>query len=233
MSLPCLILAAGFGTRMGALTRDRPKALIEVAGRPLLAHALEAARAAGADPIAVNAHYRAGELRDWIATNAPDVHVLHESPDILDSGGAVKNALAVLGRAPLFTLNADAVWDGPAPLGALSAAWDAGRMDALLALVPRAAAVGRRGGGDFAIDAGGRLSWDKGPEGAVYVGAQILDPARIAARAEAVFPMRAVWDEMIAAGRLHGLMHAGRWADVGHPDGIGAAERMAGHDATS
>lgn len=231
MTFPCLILAAGFGTRMGELSRDRPKALVEVAGRPLIAHALEAARQAGAGPIAVNGHYRADDLRAWLAVHAPDVTFLHESPTILDSGGAVKNALRVLGPGPLFTLNADAVWDGAAPLAALAAAWDAERMEAILALVPRSAAVGRRGGGDFALDASGRLAWDKGPDSFVYVGAQLLDPRRIAGRAEMVFPLREAWDGMMTAGRLHGLVHAGRWADVGHPAGIVEAERMVGHDA--
>lgn len=228
MSHACLILAAGFGTRMGGLTRDWPKALIEVAGRPLVAHALEAARAAGAGPIAVNGHYRAEALGDWLRAHAPDVIFLHETPEILDSGGAVKNALPVLGPGPVFTLNADAVWDGPAPLAALAAAWDATRMDALLALVPRPAAVGRLGGGDFALGTDGRLSWDKGPGGAVYVGAQLIEPASLAARREAVFSMREHWEEFMAEGRLHGILHAGRWADVGHPGGIAAAEEMLG-----
>lgn len=231
MSFPCLILAAGFGTRMGDMTRNRPKALIEVAGRPLIAHALEAARKVGARPIAVNGHYRAGMLGEWLSAHAPDAHFLHETPDILDSGGAVKNALGVLGTGPLLTLNADAVWDGTPPLPALCSAWDARRMDGLLALVPLEAAIGRQGGGDFAIDALGRLSWDKSPAGAVYVGAQILDPARIASRSDTIFSLRDIWEEMMAGGRLHGLMHSGRWADVGHPAGIPAAEDMVGHDA--
>jgi MurNAc alpha-1-phosphate uridylyltransferase len=226
-----MILAAGFGTRMGELTADRPKPLIEVAGRPLLAHALDAARAAGAGPIAVNGHYRADMLRDWLAREAPDAVFLQEWPEILDSGGAVKNALPVLGPGPVFTLNADAVWDGPSPLPALLEAWDPDRMDALLALVPRAAAVGRQDGGDFARTPDGRLSWDKGPEGMVYVGAQILTTDRIAARAEAVFSLRDTWQAMMDEGRLYGMDHAGRWADVGHPEGIAAAERMVGHDA--
>ncbi|MGP1355338.1 nucleotidyltransferase family protein [Roseicyclus sp.] len=233
MSLPCLILAAGFGTRMGALTRDRPKALVEVAGRPLIAHALEAARQAGARPIAVNGHHRAEVLRDWLSTHAPDVEFLHETPDILDSGGAVKNALSVLGPGPVITLNADAVWDGPAPLAALIDGWASGRMEALLALVPLSRAVGRLGGGDFALDGAGRLSWDKSPAGAVYVGAQVIDTARIAAHPGAVFPMRAAWDAMMAEGRLFGMMHAGRWADVGHPGGIAAAEEMLVHASLS
>ncbi|MCU4652481.1 NTP transferase domain-containing protein [Roseibacterium sp. SDUM158016] len=231
MSLPCLILAAGFGTRMGELSRDRPKALIEVAGMPLIAHALAAARAGGAGPIAVNAHYRAEALTGWLRVHAPDVHVLHESPDILDSGGAIKNALAVLGEGPLFTLNADAVWEGEAPLAALVRVWDPERMEALLALVPRGAAVGRQGGGDFARGGDGRLVWDKGPDGAVYVGAQVIDPARIAANPARIFPLRDTWEEMRGEGRLFGMMHAGRWADVGHPGGITAAEEMLGHDA--
>ena len=51
-----MIFAAGFGTRMGVLTRDRPKPLIEVAGRTLLDRAIEIA-AAEAGRIVVNAHY--------------------------------------------------------------------------------------------------------------------------------------------------------------------------------
>jgi MurNAc alpha-1-phosphate uridylyltransferase len=231
MSFPCLVLAAGFGTRMGALTRDRPKPLIEVAGRPLIAHALDAARAAGAFPIAVNGHYRSEMLGAWLAEHAPDVHFLHETPDILDSGGAVKNALALLGPGPVFTLNADAVWDGAAPLTALAERWEPERMDALVALVSRDDAVGRRQGGDFSLDGVGRIGWDKGPEGFVYVGAQILKTDRIAAHPEDRFSMIEVWNAMMTEGRMMGHLHAGRWADVGHPDGIAEAEAMVGHDA--
>jgi MurNAc alpha-1-phosphate uridylyltransferase len=165
VSLPCLILAAGFGTRMGDLTQARPKALIEVAGRPLIAHALEAAKAVQANPIAVNGHHLADMLRDWLAAHAPDVHFLHESPDILDSGGAVKNALGILGQGPIFTLNADAVWGGPAPLHGLARAWDADQMDGLLALVPLDAAVGRLGGGDFSWMHRAGSGGTKGPTG--------------------------------------------------------------------
>lgn len=232
MSLPCLILAAGFGTRMGELTRDRPKALIEVAERPLLAHALEAARDVGANPIVVNGHYRAAAVKEWLATHAPDVQFLHETPDILDSGGAVKNALRALGNGPVFTLNADAVWGGPAPLRGLLETWDPDRMDGLVALVKREDAVGRRGGGDFSCDPHGRIGWDKGPDGLVYVGAQILKTDRIATHPDNIFSLVEIWNAMMAAGRLLGHMHTGRWADVGHPNGVRDAEAMVGHDAS-
>ena len=68
-----MIFAAGLGTRMGELTRDRPKPLIEVAGRPLIDHALALARAAGIPRIVVNTHAHAEQMRAHLARTAPDV----------------------------------------------------------------------------------------------------------------------------------------------------------------
>ena len=62
MPRPLMLFAAGFGTRMGALTADRPKPLIEVAGRTLIDHALALAEEAGAAPVVVNLHYRGEQI---------------------------------------------------------------------------------------------------------------------------------------------------------------------------
>jgi N-acetyl-alpha-D-muramate 1-phosphate uridylyltransferase len=217
-----MILAAGFGTRMGALTADRPKPLIAVAGRALMDHALEQARA-GSKRIVVNGHYRAGQMRAYLAGMA-DVRFVEETPVILDSGGGIRAALPLLGGPEIFTLNADAVWTGARALAQLDTAWDADRMDVLLLMVPQARAVGRGPGGDFAMDPDGRLAWDKA--GAVYTGAQIVKTALFAGLPEGPFSLYEIWNAALARGRLFGVEHQGYWADVGHPAGIALAEDM-------
>lgn len=221
-----MIFAAGLGTRMGELTRDRPKPLIEVAGRPLIDYALALVRAAGIPRIVVNAHAHAGQLRAHLARTAPDVLLSHE-PVLLETGGGLKAALPLLCSGPAFTLNADMVWSGPNPLTALAAAWTPGE-GARLALVPRAAAVGHSGPGDFFLEPDGRLLRRGGAASAdfVYAGAGIIDTAAVAAYPGTAFSLNAVWDGLIAAGRLKGTVHSGRWVDVGRPEGIALAEAV-------
>ena len=174
-----MIFAAGLGTRMGALTRDRPKPLIEVAGRALIDHALALVRAADIPRIVVNIHAHAEQLRAHLARTAPDARVSHELV-LLDTGGGLRRALPLLGPGPVFTLNADMVWSGPNPLTALAAAWT-GR-GARLCLVPRGNAAGHAGPGDFFLDTGGRLTRRGAAPAAdfVYAGAQVIDPAVVA-----------------------------------------------------
>lgn len=222
MTLPCLILAAGFGTRMGTLTHHQPKPLITVGGRTLLDHALDAARGTG--PITVNAHYRADQIAAHL--EGREVTLQHEDPDILDSGGAVKRTGET---GPLATLNADTVWTGAPPITQLLRAFQPGTMGAILLLTPRADAVGRTGGGDFAMAADGRLSFDPSPGTYVYTGAQILDPTPCLADPRDIFSLRDIWRGYAESGRLFGLIHRGRWADVGHPQGIALAEEMLNH----
>ncbi|MWP38991.1 NTP transferase domain-containing protein [Rhodobacter sphaeroides] len=211
-----MIFAAGFGTRMGALTATRPKPMIEVAGRPLIDHALALAEAAGISRIVANTHYLPESLTAHLAGRAL---VSHEE-EILETGGGLCRALPLLGEGPVYTLNSDAVWTGENPLGELAAGWREG-MEALLLLAPSGSAPG-----DFTMDAAGRLARAQGAPGYTYLGAQILRTDRLAGVAEAKFSLNLIWDAMIAAGTAHGLVHRGGWCDVGRPEGIAAAEAM-------
>lgn len=224
-----MIFAAGLGTRMGALTRSRPKPLVEVAGRPLIAHALDLVRAAGIARVVVNIHAHAPMMRAWLAENAPDIAISEEAV-LLETGGGLARARPLLGEGPVLTLNADMVWRGPNPLSALRAAWDPAQMDGLLALVPRPLALGHAGAGDFFRDGAGRLARRGAAAAApfVYAGASILDPATLVPEDGDIFSLNPVWDRLIGRGRLAGLPWEGTWVDVGRPEGIALAETELG-----
>ena len=215
-----MLFAAGKGTRMAPLTDVTPKPLIRVAGHPLIDHALALARAGGARRIVVNTHHLGQQIVDHLAGS--DVVVSDESGALLETGGGLRKAMPLLGPGPVLTLNPDVVWTGPNPVAALRAAWD-DRMDALLMLVPVERAQGRIGGGDFALDAKGRIARG-GPF--VYTGCQIIRTEGLAEVDAEMFSLNLLWDRMIAQGRAYGLVHPGGWCDVGRPDCIPLAEAM-------
>ena len=221
---PVMLFAAGFGTRMGALTRDRPKPLIKVAGRCLLDHALDLTREAGLRRRVVNLHYHGDQIAQHLA--GQDVEVSWERQEILETGGGLRAALPLLGSGPVYTLNSDAVWAGRNALVELSEAWSEGEMDALLLLAPLNQVEGYHGPGDFVINAAGRIARAAGQPGLVYLGAQIIRTERLAAVPDRVFSLNLLWDQMIAEGRAYGVVHTGRWCDVGRPEGIATAEAM-------
>ena len=221
---PVMLFAAGLGTRMGQMTRLKPKPLIEVAGRALLDHAMGLTEAAGLTRRVVNLHY----LGDQIAAHltGQDIALSWEREGLLDTGGGLRAALPLLGPGPVMTLNTDAVWTGRNPLEELDAAWDAGRMEALLLLAPGTRAEGHGGGCDFVMDAAGRIARAAGREGLVYLGAQIIRTEALAGIDATVFSLNLLWDRMIASGRAYGVIHQGGWCDVGRPEGIALAEAM-------
>lgn len=216
-----MLFAAGFGTRMGPLTADRPKPLIPVAGVPLIDRALALATGAGIGRIVVNTHYRADQIAAHLV-GRPGVALSPEAPGILETGGGLRAALPLLGPGPVFTLNPDAVFTGANPLAELAAAWDGSRMEALLLLGQV------RGRADFACASDGRLTRARGGPGLTYLGAQVIDPAGLEAVPERAFSLNRPWDAMIARGTLFGILHAGGWCDVGHPAGIAEAEALLG-----
>lgn len=222
--LPLMIFAAGFGTRMGALTKDTPKPLIRVGGRALIDHALDLRGPANIQKTVVNLHYLGAQIEQHLA--GQDVIFSWERDQILDTGGGLKAALPLLGDEAVLLLNSDAVWTGANPLTQLLAAWQPDRMDSLLLLLAREDALGHSGAGDFLLAPDGRISPAKGQHAPIYLGAQIQKVSSILAMSETVFSLWKVWDQQIAMGRACGIIHQGGWCDVGHPEGIEIAERL-------
>lgn len=110
-----MILAAGLGTRLRPLTLTRPKALVEVGGKPLLWHVIDKVARAGARRIVINVHHKASQITDYLAANGNfglDIRVSDETSSLLDTGGAVRHARELLGSEgdePILLHNVDIV----------------------------------------------------------------------------------------------------------------------------
>lgn len=212
-----LLFAAGLGTRMAPLTDARPKPLVEVAGKPLLEHALQFCDGL---KVVVNVHYLADQIASYLENR--DVLISDETGQLLETGGGLKRALPMLRSDPVLTMNTDAVWAGPNPIQTLRKAWSPDA-EAHLLLVPRANAVGHSGTGDFDMASDGRLT--PGTD-FVYTGLQIIRTAGLADISTTAFSMWELWTGMLNRRAMYGQVYTGRWCDVGRPDSIPLAERI-------
>jgi NDP-sugar pyrophosphorylase family protein len=111
--MKAMVLAAGLGTRLGALTADRPKALITVSGRTLLEIALTRLRTFGINEVVINVHHHAEMIVDYLAANrnfSMRIEVSRED-ELLDTGGGLKKAahffLDAGGDEPFLVHNVD------------------------------------------------------------------------------------------------------------------------------
>ena len=221
---PVMIFAAGFGRRMGALTKDKPKPLVPVKGRALIDYAVDIARESGAQTILVNLHYKHQMLADHLR-DAP-VETRLELPDILETGGGLKAALPQLGADPVVTINSDAIWQGENPIAALRAHWQPERMEALLLCIERTRAHGHSGAGDFSLAENGCLQ--RGGN-LVYTGVQIIKTEGLMAIEQRAFSLNLLWAQMIERQGVYGAVYRGNWCDVGHPEGLVCAQNMLSH----
>ena len=89
-----MVLAAGHGTRMRPLTNDRAKAMVEVAGKPLIDHMLDRLAEAGITRAVVNVHAHADHLEAHLQTRTkgPEIIISDERVELLETGGGMVKA---------------------------------------------------------------------------------------------------------------------------------------------
>ncbi len=106
-----MILAAGLGTRLRPLTHEIPKPVVPVLGRPLCGYAMEFLRSQGATEFLLNLHHGPDAIRErvdaWAAGRFPVRYVVE--PEILGTGGGIRNAREFLGGGTFFAANSDVI----------------------------------------------------------------------------------------------------------------------------
>jgi N-acetyl-alpha-D-muramate 1-phosphate uridylyltransferase len=225
-----MVLAAGLATRMRPLTDHTAKPLLMLGGRTLLDHALDHLVDAGVMTTAVNAHWHADAVAAHLARRAsPPRTVLLREPDLLETGGGVRAALAVLGPDPFFVVNGDAFWlNGPiSALLRLAAVFD-DDLDGVL-LVQRTSHVHADvGAGDFSLDKWGvpRRRAEREVVPYIYAGVQLIHPRLLAGMPDGAFSMNRAWDVALASGRLRAVVHDGMWFHLSTPSDLAEAEQI-------
>jgi len=208
-----MILAAGRGERLRPLTDKLPKPLLDLGGKTLIEHHIEALAAAGFREVVINQ----GHLGDLLPAALGDgtrwgihIHWSDEQPQALETGGGIFKALPLLGKGPFLVVNGDVWTDYPfSRLRAVKCDW------AHLVLVPNPP---HNSSGDFALT-GARVR-EEGADRHTFSGIGVYHPRLFegcsAGKFSVVPLLRAAMRDHLVTGELY----RGEWSD------IGTAERL-------
>ena len=227
-----MILAAGRGERLRPLTDRTPKPLLPIGGEPLIAHQLRWLRRAGIREAFVNLHHLGDRIERAIGTGRRfDMRVRYgHERELLETGGGVRKALPWLRPGPFVLLNGD-IWTDYPFERLLRRQPPAGHL--VLTANPRAAAnpgapvpSGPRRAADFHL-AGDRLRRDPVCDDLTYCGIAMLAEALFEDAPDGPFSLRDLLFRGVAEGALTGERYDGLWIDIGTPDQLRRARRLA------
>jgi len=111
--MEALIFAAGLGTRLKEQTQNNPKALVSLAGKPLLQHVIERLKSFGINHVVINVHHFADQVIEFIASNHSfgiQIDISDERDLLIDTGGGLKKAGHFFsGNEPILIYNVDVI----------------------------------------------------------------------------------------------------------------------------
>jgi mannose-1-phosphate guanylyltransferase len=111
--MKAMILAAGLGTRLRPLTDHLPKPLLPIEGRPLIEYTLLFLRKYDLTDVVINLHYQGEKIRDALGNGSRlGMKIRYsEEPQILGTGGGIKNIQSYFSEEPFLVINSDILVD--------------------------------------------------------------------------------------------------------------------------
>ena len=203
-----MLLAAGFGTRMKALTRDCPKPLLTIGERSLIEHLLCQLSHAGFTEIVINVSYLAEQIIETLGDGSAYGVSIEYSKEVepLYWGGGVYQALPLLGDAPFLVISGDLWTDYPFEQLRTRTTETAHFVLVDSPDCPR----------DFTLSETGKVGKDN-PQ-FTYGGISLIHPRLFKKHTHGRFSFRDVIAPVVNAGAVTGEVFAGTWVNVGTPE---------------
>lgn len=221
-----MILSAGFGKRLLPITNKTPKPLVKINNISLLKNCIDFLFNIGCKKIVVNTHFKHQLIFDFIKYNYDNsnITVLYEK-DILDTGGAVKNAMSFFDDENILVTNSDIFWIKKNEIDILKILSDYSISDQCrLLLVPKEKANGIcKNKGDFSLNNNLVKRWDCNETILYYSGLQIISLDIFKNFKENKFSFNSVWDNQIKKRSLFGNIMNSDWFHVGDLRGLDKA----------
>jgi len=230
-----MVLAAGEGTRLRPLTNDMPKALVSVAGRPMIEYALLLLRHYGISEIMINLHHFGEQIEDKLGAGEQlGLEISYsEETELLDTGGGLLKAKPFLQDETFIVINTDALIDLDL---ARAIAFHKLKHTAVTLILRPDPDADRYGSID--IDSNAQIcrfltthapSPPLGPvRKLMFSGVQILEPTifeYMAGMPQKFSTTRETYPKMLAAGEaLYGFRFDGFWQDLGTAERIKQAD---------
>jgi MurNAc alpha-1-phosphate uridylyltransferase len=205
-----MILAAGRGERMRPLTDKVPKPLLEVAGKALIVHQIEALEEAGIREIVINTGHLGEQIQYELGTGSSfgvDIYYSDEGENILETAGGIIKALPLLGEDPFIVTNADIYTDFD-----YQSLPEEPDYDGHLVLVDNPP---HNLEGDFAFE-NGRII-EQGKQKLTYSGIGIFYPHFFENCTPGRAPLAPLLHQSAKAKQLSGQHFTGFWFDIGTP----------------
>lgn len=113
--MKAIILAAGLGSRLKSMTKNKPKALVEIAGVTMLEMVIQKLKSNGISEILINIHHKGQSIIDFLKShNNFDINITisDERDELLNTGGAILKAKDfIAGNEPVLVHNVDIISD--------------------------------------------------------------------------------------------------------------------------
>ena len=198
-----MILAAGLGSRMQSLTKQTPKPLIKLGNRNLLDRAIELLINHGIEEIAINVHYLANQIKDFISEKKYKVKIIisDEQSSLLDTGGGILQATKSFEDKPFIVINPDTLWNKnySNEIEKLEELFFKKKKPCLL-LVNKNLSFDSSFKGDFNLSAN-KVSRNSNNH-FIFTGLQILDRGVFNFTKNKIFSMNEIWNNLINDKRL-------------------------------
>jgi|WetSurMetagenome_2_1015567.scaffolds.fasta_scaffold111953_2 N-acetyl-alpha-D-muramate 1-phosphate uridylyltransferase len=226
MSLPVAVLAGGLATRLRPVTSTVPKSLVDVAGRPFAEHQVELLARNGLTDIVFLVGHLGEMVRDTLGDGSRfgvSLRYVFDGPRLLGTGGALRRASSALGNR-FFVLYGDSYLE--CDYGAIEGRFLESGQPALMTVCLN---ENRWDRSNVEFRDGRIVRYDKRAQTEemrhIDYGLGVLSQEAFAGCGEEAFDLAALYQQLLAAGRLAAFDVPGRFYEIGSPDGLEETRR--------